>query len=244
MNEKRPYVGVADTVAIRETLKSMASQERARQCERFFKTAKGEYGHGDVFLGIRVPELRKLAKKHASASLAAIMDLLRSSIHEHRQLALFILCERFRRATQDDQKRIVTFYLNNTQWVNNWDLVDASAHLILGAYLLERDKAVLYRLAASANLWERRIAIVSTWHFIRNDHLEDTFRLAALLLADDHDLIHKSVGWMLREAGKRDEIRLVAFLEEHYRQMPRTMLRYAIELFPEKRRQTFLKGTY
>jgi mutator protein MutT len=235
---------LSPAAAIKQRMQSMADTKRAQQCSRFFKTGSGEYAADDVFLGIRVPALRKLAKQYASATMAQIEDLLQSALHEHRQLALFILAARFVRSTPVEQKQIVDFYLANTHRVNNWDLVDASAHVILGAYLLNRDKAVLYCLARSISLWERRIAIVATWHFIRNGQVEDTFKVARLLLKDNHDLIHKSVGWMLREAGKRDETMLVAFLGQHYRQMPRTMLRYAIERFPETRRKAFLQGRY
>ena len=232
------------TAFIKQAMQSMASPTRARQSRRFFKTGRGEYAEGDAFLGIKVPELRKLAKTHASASMDVIEDLLHSGFHEHRQLALFLLTARFARSDPAKQKQIVDLYLANTQRVNNWDLVDASAHAILGAYLLDRDKTILYRLATSTSLWERRIAIVSTWHFIRNGQVSDTFKVARLLLEDRQDLIHKSVGWMLREAGKQDEAALVAFLREHYQRMPRTMLRYAIERFPETRRQAFLRGKY
>jgi 3-methyladenine DNA glycosylase AlkD len=157
---------------------------------------------------------------------------------------LFLLTEQFSRSDPAKQKQIVDFYLKNTQQVNNWDLVDVSAHVILGAFLLNRDKTVLYQLVSSTSLWDRRIAIVSTWHFIRNGQLDDTFKLATLLMEDEQDLIHKSVGWMLREAGKKDEAALVDFLRKHYQRMPRTMLRYAIERFPETRRQAFLQGKY
>lgn len=230
--------------SIKQIMQAMANPTRARQSRRFFKTGRGEYAEGDAFLGIKVPELRKLAKVHASASMDVIDDLLQSTFHEHRQLAVFLLTEQFARSAPARQKQIVDFYLKNTQQVNNWDLVDASAHAILGAFLLDRNKAILYRLASSTSLWERRIAIVSTWHFIRNGQVSDTFKLSTLLLEDKQDLIHKSVGWMLREAGKRDEAALVAFLREHYQRMPRTMLRYAIERFPETRRQAFLQGKF
>jgi mutator protein MutT len=228
--------------SIKKEMQSLASGQRAQQSSRFFKTGKGGYAEGDVFIGIKVPELRKLAKQHASATMAVIEELLQSTIHEHRQLALFLLSQRFARSGPADQARIVDFYLANTGLVNNWDLVDCSAHTILGAYLLERDKTVLYRLAHSSSLWERRIAMVATWHFIRAGQTEDTFKVAELLLEDSHDLIHKAVGWMLREAGKRNEEALVAFLKAHGQRMPRTMLRYAVERFPETRRQAFLQG--
>ncbi|WP_419662798.1 DNA alkylation repair enzyme [Desulfosarcina variabilis str. Montpellier] len=232
------------TAPIKEALQAMANPTRAQKSRRFFKTGRGEYAEDDQFLGIRVPELRKLAKTHRSASMDVIDELLQSPFHEHRQLALFVLTEQFSRSDPAKQKQIVDFYLKNTQQVNNWDLVDASAHVILGAFLLNRDKTVLYQLVSSTSLWDRRIAIVSTWHFIRNGQLDDTFKLATLLMEDEQDLIHKSVGWMLREAGKKDEAALVDFLRKHYQRMPRTMLRYAIERFPETRRQAFLQGKY
>ena len=236
------YSSLAES--IKQRMQAMADPARARQSHRFFKTGRGEYAEGDVFLGIKVPELRKLAKTHTTVGMDAIEDLLQSTFHEHRQLALFLLAEQFTRSSPAKQKEIVDFYLDHTQQVNNWDLVDASAHVILGAFLQNRDKSILYRLASSTSLWERRIAIVSTWHFIRNGQINDTFKIATLLMADKQDLIHKSVGWMLREAGKRNEMALLTFLREHYQRMPRTMLRYAIEKLPETQRQAFLKGRY
>ncbi len=229
---------------IKSDLAALANQERAQKHRRFFKTGPGEYAEGDIFLGIKVPELRRLAKQHSGIEMAGIEDLLRSPVHEHRQLALFLLIQRFEKANDKTRAEIADFYLANTEYINNWDLVDCSAHTILGAFVYERDKAILYRLVHSANLWERRIAIVATWHFIRRGQVGDTLKLAALLIDDSQDLIHKSVGWMLREAGKRDETALVAFLEAHYGQMPRTMLRYAIERFPATRRRLLLKGIF
>jgi mutator protein MutT len=228
---------------IQQAMAAMASQERASVLRRFFKTGPGEYAEGDLFLGIKVPELRKLAKRHHAADMAVIDHLLHSSVHEHRQIALFLLIQRFRKAGTDEQAAIFDFYLANTEYVNNWDLVDCSAHAIVGAFLLNRNRGILFRLVQSPNLWERRIAIVATWHFIRAGQVADTLQLATLLLEDPQDLIHKAVGWMLREAGKRDEAALVDFLERHCRRMPRTMLRYAIERFPETLRQTLLKKT-
>lgn len=229
---------------IKDEMAAMASPKRAQAARRFFKTGPGQYGEGDVFIGIRVPALRKLAAKHHTVDMAVIEDLLHSPVHEHRHLALFMLTRRFSRAAEDEQAAIVDFYLANTGYVNNWDLVDCSAHVIVGAFLLNRGREILYRMAQSPVLWERRIAIVATWHFIRSGQIDDTLKIAALLLADTEDLIHKSVGWMLREAGKRDEAALVAFLQAHCRRMPRTMLRYAIERFPETRRRSFLKGVF
>lgn len=229
---------------IKEEMAAMASREQARGLRRFFKTGPGEYAEGDVFIGIKVPDLRKLARKHHGADMAVIEELLRSPVHEHRQLSLFLLVQRFQKAADHEQTAMVDVYLSNTEHVNNWDLVDCSAHAVLGAFLMHRDRKILYRLVRSPVLWERRIAIVATWHFIRNDQVADTLRLAALLLEDGEDLIHKSVGWMLREAGKRDEAALVAFLKTHYHRMPRTTLRYAIERFPQARRRSFLNGIF
>ncbi|BBO87848.1 DNA alkylation repair protein [Desulfosarcina ovata] len=227
--------------AITAEMTAMASADQATQLQRFFKTGPGEYAEGDRFLGIKVPRLRQLAKKHAPASMAAIESLLCSPVHEARQLALFLLIGRFQKADPDGQAAIVDFYLAHTRWINNWDLVDCSAHTILGAFLLRRKRGVLYRLVQSENLWERRIAMVATWQFIRAGEIADTMELAARLLQDREDLIHKAAGWMLREAGKHDERALTAFLDTHCLQMPRTMLRYAIERLPEPRRLAFLK---
>ena len=234
----------SQAAAIKRKMAAMASQERASTLRRFFKTGPGDYGEGDVFLGIKVPELRRLASQHRAADMAVIDDLLRSTVHEHRQIALFLLIQRFRKAGEEERTAIVDFYLTNIEYVNNWDLVDCSAHAIVGAFLLNRDRKILYRLVQAPRLWERRIAIVATWHFIRTGQVADTLKLAALLLGDTEDLIHKSVGWMLREAGKRDQTALVDFLKAHYQRMPRTMLRYAIEQFPETRRRSFLKGIF
>jgi 3-methyladenine DNA glycosylase AlkD/ADP-ribose pyrophosphatase YjhB (NUDIX family) len=219
----------------------MGSPERADGQRRFFKTGPGEYGAGDLFFGIRVPQLRKLARIHTDAPMAVIEDLLHAPIHEQRQLALFLLAARFDRAAPSEQAAIADFYLANTAWVNNWDLVDCSAHSILGAYLLDRDRTLLYRLAENGGLWERRIAIVATWRFIRAGQPEETFQLATRLLDDREDLIHKAVGWMLREAGKRDPDGLAGFLAAYCTKMPRTMLRYAIERLPASQRQTYLR---
>lgn len=229
---------------IKSQLAAMASKKRAQALCRFFKTGPGEYAENDVFLGIKVPELRKLARQHAQSDMAVIDELLHSTVHEHRQLALFLLIQRFQAASGEERTEIANFYLARTAFVNNWDLVDCSAHTILGAFLYDRNRKILYRLVRSSNLWERRISIVATWHFIREGQVEETLKLAALLMQDEQDLIHKSVGWMLREVGKRDETALVDFIRIHYPKMPRTMLRYAIERFDDKRRKMFLKGEF
>ncbi len=230
--------------SIKSELAEMGDPQRARVQQRFFKTGPGEYAAGDLFLGIKVGQLRKLAVRHADAGIAVIADLLQSPVHEHRHVALFLLIHRFQNGGIQERREVAAFYLAHTAFVNNWDLVDCSAYTILGASMEDGDRGVLDRLVCSRNLWERRIAIVATWHFIRAGQVTDTFRLAAKLLDDDEDLIHKAVGWMLREAGKRDEAALVTFIETHYRQMPRTMLRYAIERFEETRRLKLLKGAF
>jgi len=221
---------------LKRELAAAACPEKAAVLQRFFKTGPGQYGQGDVFLGITVPVQRRIAAA-CSLDLPDIARLLASEIHEHRLCALFMLEARFRQAEPLEQEKIVAFYLENAERVNNWDLVDLSADKILGRFLLERDRAVLYELAASENLWRRRIAVIATFAFIKNGDWRDTFNLAEILLSDHHDLIHKAVGWMLREVGKRvSEKKLEEFLQANHRKMPRTMLRYAIErLDPQKR---------
>lgn len=227
---------------LRQTIKKLANPEQAEILSRFFKTGKGEYGEGDKFLGIKVPVLRKIAKQFNDLSLEDVRKLLCSPIHEERLISLFILAEHFRKADDQIKKIIYKFYLQNTKQVNNWDLVDLSAEKIIGEYLVDKDKQVLFELAKSTNLWERRIAIMSTFNFIKKGFYETTLEISKLLLKDEHDLIHKAVGWMLREIGKRDLKTEEDFLKKHYKTMPRTMLRYAIERFPERRRQAYLKG--
>lgn len=227
---------------IKAELKSLADPRQAVILQRFFKTGPGEYGEGDRFLGIKVPVLRQLARRHLDLPLNQVARLLTTQIHEQRLVALLILTCQFPTAGGDGQVAIYHFYMDHTRWINNWDLVDLSAPKIVGAYLMAGDKAPLYGLARSGSLWERRIAIVSTSCFIREGHFEDTLAIAQLLRHDAHDLIHKAVGWMLREVGKQDQQLLEAFLKERYQDMPRTMLRYAIERLPEPRRQDYLKG--
>ena len=225
-----------------KVLKSKADPDIAAHSQHFFKTAPGEYGHGDQFLGLRVPVLRKQAKEFQNMELGEIQKLLNSKLHEVRLCALFILIHKFRRADADLQTTIYDFYLNNTVNINNWDLVDCSAYKILGEYLFDKNRSVLYRLAQSDNLWEKRIAIMATLKFIKSGQYADTLKLAGQLMDDDHDLIHKAVGWMLREVGNRDLNEEEAFLKNHYKSMPRTMLRYAIEKFPQAKRQRYLSG--
>ncbi len=226
-----------------DRLKTMGDPGRARVSQRYFKTAPGEYGAGDVFVGLTVPETRALAKEFQALPLSEIVRLLHSPLHEARLLALFILVRVFQKGDDAVRAKSYTLYLRNTRFINNWDLVDASAEHIVGAYLKEQDRAVLCTLAASGLLWERRISIMATFHFIRRGEFAETLRIAEQLQCDPEDLIHKAVGWMLREVGKRDLATEEAFLKAHYRCMPRTMLRYAIERFPETVRQGYLKGT-
>jgi len=223
-------------------LKSLANPAQAKILQRFFKTGKGGYGEGDIFLGIKVPVQRAVAKKYESISLKDILHLLNSKIHEERLVSLIILASKFKKSSQDEKRIIFKLYLKNTKNINNWDLVDLSAPNIVGNYLLENgaEKAILKTLAKSKSLWNRRISVVSTYAFIRNNQFSDTIALAEILLADTHDLIHKAVGWMLREVGKRSPDELKSFLDAHCKTMPRTMLRYAIEKLPESERKFYL----
>ena len=230
------------TAHARRDLKALADDGIAAHSQRFFKTGPGEYAEGDRFIGVRVPAIRGIARQYRALSHAGVLSLLRSAIHEERLLALVILCDQYKRGDGDERKKIYDAYLGHTAFVNNWDLVDASAHKIVGPHLENRSRRPLDRLARSKSLWERRIAIVATFHFIQRGEFDDTLRIADRLLGDGEDLIHKAVGWMLREVGKRDRKREEEFLRERYGRMPRTMLRYAIERFPERRRKAYLKG--
>jgi 3-methyladenine DNA glycosylase AlkD len=225
---------------LKHELEALQDPEKAKQLARFFKTGKGEYGEGDEFLGITVPEQRKLAKKYRDLSLTDIERLLRTRLHEQRLTALLILTYQFPKADAGQRAAIFDFYLQHTQWINNWDLVDVTCRPILGVYLLERDRHILYELAHAKNLWEQRIAIVTTMEFIKHNQFEDTLQLATILLPHPHDLIHKAVGWALREVGKKDQQVLISFLEQYCTAMPRTMLRYAIEHFDQSQRKEYL----
>lgn len=227
---------------LEDRVKALGDPMRAKSLKRFFKTAEGEYGYGDVFAGLRVPEIRKLANEYRALPLPEATTLLRSPIHEARLLALFILVGAYAQGDVSLRERIYRLYLGNTRFINNWDLVDASAEHIAGAHLRECSRAPLCDLAASSLLWDRRISIMATFHYIKRGEFDETLRIAELLLDDTQDLIHKAAGWMLREIGKRDLDAEEAFLKAHYRTMPRTMLRYAIERFPERRRQQYLQG--
>lgn len=226
---------------VKQALKKLADKDKAVILAGFFKTGPGQYGAGDKFLGLSVPAQRQTAKRFAALPVPEIAQLLASPYHEHRLTALLILTEQFARASENSQQKIVKFYLSRAQQVNNWDLVDLSADKILGRWLLNHDRKILNKLARSQNLWERRMAMVATLAFIKQSELAPTFVLAKQLLSDRHDLIHKAVGWMLREAGKRDAAALKKFLQQYAAVMPRTMLRYALEKFPKPERQFYLK---
>lgn len=227
---------------IKNKLQLLANKEIAEHAQRFFKTAPGEYADGDIFLGIRAPQLRQLAKEYKTISLEEVKELLISSFHEERALALLILNLIFSKANEEVKQQIYNLYLSHTKFINNWDLVDCSAEHIVGKFLVNKDKEILYKLAKSTDLWERRISIIATFHFIKNNDFTETLKIIELLLLDKHDLIHKATGWMLREVGKRHLETEEIFLKKHYKNMPRTMLRYAIEKFPEPKRQEYLKG--
>lgn len=232
---------------LKSDLRKSSNLEKAKILKGFFKTGKGEYGEGDIFLGVSVPETRKIAKKHFNLEFEEIKQLLNSKIHEERLAALLLLVYNYEKHIEK-RKEIFDFYLNNVKYINNWDLVDLSAPNIAGHFLYyfgnryPAYKILLTNLANSSNLWERRIAIISTFYFIKNHRFDETLALAKLLLKDKHDLIHKAVGWMLREIGKRDIKVLETFLNKNYKNMPRIMLRYAIEKFPENKRKKYLNG--
>lgn len=231
---------MSDYDIIMAELRSLGNEEKRRVLSGFFKTGKGEYGEGDMFFGIPVPLTRGVAKRHKTADMATVNALLASEWHEARLCALLILVEKMKKADADSAKDIVETYLASTARINNWDLVDLSASYIVGAYLLDKPRDLLYRLASSPLLWDNRIAMVSTYAFIKRGDLDDTFALALRLISHPHELMHKAVGWMLREAGKRDMARLSAFVDAHWHEMPRTMLRYAIEKYPEAERKAVL----
>ncbi len=229
--------------AMQQRLRHFASPVKARLLQGFFKTGPGEYGEGDRFLGVMAPYIRSVAKEYKDAPLSEVRKLLRSPWHEERLLALLILVGKFEAGSDALRRMIYTLYLRNLRAINNWDLVDLTAPKIVGPFLEQRTRRPLYRMVRSENLWERRIAVLATFHFIRQDDFRDALLLAEALLNDEEDLMHKAAGWMLREVGKRDLEVLKGFLRKHYRRMPRTMLRYAIERFPEAKRRTYLLGT-
>ena len=230
---------------LKNELLRLKNPEKAKNLQRFFKTGKGEYGEGDIFLGIVVPEQRKIAKMFSDLELNDLQELLDSKIHEHRLISLFILVDKYKRADEQEKKEIFDFYLKNTEKgnINNWDLIDLSAPNIVGDFLLnkEKERKILSDFAKSENLWKKRVAILATFRFIKYKDLDDSLKLSEILLNNKHDLIHKAVGWMLREIGKRDENVLKEFLIKNHKKMPRTMLRYSIEKFPEDERKEWLK---
>ncbi len=221
-------------------LRSLGKPADAAFLAGYFKTGPGEYGDGDLFIGVRVPMIRKVAKEFKSLPLGEVVRLLRAKIHEERLAALLILVLQTTKTDAETRKRVYDLYLANTKYINNWDLADLSAPQLVGAYLNDNSRRPLYRLAKSSWLWDRRISILASFHFIRHGDVNDTLRIAEMLLTDREDLIHKAVGWMLREVGKRDQAVLEDFLKEHCQAMPRTMLRYAIERLPEKKRRTYM----
>ncbi len=234
--------GIMTARLIRTKLKKLANKDKARILQGFFKTGPGEYGEGDIFLGINVSALRKLSNEHDGIPLNEAIKLLKSTIHEERLLALLLLVRAFLKGDDALQKKIYDLYLKHTRYINNWDLVDLTTPNIVGTYLLDKSRKPLYELAKSNDLWKRRISILATFAFIKQNDFYDSLKIASVLLADDHDLIHKAVGWMLREIGKRDLYIEEQFLKSRYKKMPRTMLRYAIERFPETKRKKYLNG--
>lgn len=228
---------------IKEDIKKYATEDRRIKNMRYFKTGKGEYGEGDVFLGITNPDLRKAIKPYCkSLSLEETGVLLKSPEHEFRLAALFILVEKFNK-NKENREEIINIYINSTDYVNNWDLVDSSAHYLLGPWLEDKDRSLLYEFAKSNHLWKQRISIMATFDYIKkNRDFKDTLKISEILLNHEHDLIHKAVGWMLREVGNISLKTEEDFLKEHYKTMPRTMLRYAIEKFPKEKREDYLKG--
>lgn len=227
---------------IRTTCRDLADTKRAADCQRYFKTGPGEYAEGDIFLGVSVPVIRSLARQFIDTPHDIVIELLHSKYHEERLLALIMWTLQFEKSSSDQQQRIYEAYLANTKWINNWDLVDLSAYKIVGLWLFDRDKTKLFELARSSDLWERRIAIISTMFFIRKNRFDETISIADILIDDPEDLIQKAVGWLLREIGKRDLNTLTTYLKPRYRSMPRTMLRYAIEKFDNPLRKKYLQG--
>lgn len=225
---------------VRRELKGCASAKKKRSLQSFFKTGQGQYGEGDVFIGVTVPECREIARACVLMSRGDIRELLDSRVHEERLVALLVLVELFRRGREAEKKEIFDFYLKHAERVNNWDLVDLTADKIAGAFLLKRSKRPLYHFARSGSLWKRRISVVATLCFIRAGFFDDTLKLVEILIEDPHDLMHKACGWMLREVGKRDQVVLEGFLKKHCRRMPRTMLRYAIERLSAEKKKVYM----
>src|SRR3989344_6898139 len=228
---------------LKKDVRRLGSPKKAKVYQRFFKTGKGEYGEGDIFLGLTVPQSRKIATTYKDLSFADIKKLLQSKIHEERLIAILILVHNFEKGTETVRNSIYNYYLKHTKYINNWDLVDLSAAKIVGQYLMDKSKNILFKLARSNNLWERRISIVATYQFIKDGRCQEALKVSQMLLKYEHDLIHKAVGWMLREVGKNcsQEV-LEEFLKKHYKEMPRTALRYAIEKFPKKLQENYLES--
>jgi 3-methyladenine DNA glycosylase AlkD len=224
------------------SLKKSSNIEQAKALQKYFKTGPGEYGEGDIFLGIKVPALRSIARQYPDLTFDELRELIISPVHEERMAALMILVKRFPGSEPEEKEKIYKFYLQNSKNINNWDLVDLSAPQIVGGYLIDRNKRILEKLADSKNLWEKRISILATFRFIKGNQFDTAFIIAEKLLNDKNDLIHKAVGWMLREIGKRDLTAEEEFLKDRFKKMPRTMLRYAIEKFPENKRKAYLQG--
>ncbi len=226
---------------IEKELESFSTHEKKEFLPYFFKTGKGQYGEGDEFLGVVVPDTRKVAKKYKAISFEDVVELLKNKYHECRLCALLVLIEKFKKADETEKEKIFDFYLSNTRYINNWDLVDLSCKDIVGNYLLNKPRNILYKLANSNLMWDQRIAVVSTYSFIRLNDFEDILKLSEILLHHKHDLMHKAIGWMLREVGKRDKEVLCEFLDKYHKVMPRTMLRYSIEKFSVEERTHYMK---
>jgi 3-methyladenine DNA glycosylase AlkD len=232
------------TKQIKEDLAIFTNINNIQTYKRFFKTKAGEYAHKDIFLGIKVPDIRKIVKKYfLDLCFSHINEFLHSPYHEYRMFALLVLTYQYKSKKLNKKEEIFNFYIQNISWVNNWDLIDVTSPHIIGNYLIKKDKSILYEFARSNNLWKKRVAIISTFAFINNENYQDTIKIADILLKDEHDLIHKAVGWAIRNVGKKDENTMIEFLNQRYKKMPRTMLRYAIEKLPENSRQNYLKGT-
>lgn len=229
---------------LKKDIRKYKDAECAKLLQRYFKTGPGEYGEGDIFLGLKVGQVKNVAKKYQNVSLSIVEKLLTSKIHEQRTVAIFILIHQFEKADLKEKNKIYKFYLKNISGINNWDLVDISCHKIIGKYLdiSGSSRDILYKFAKSSNFWKRRISIITTFQFIRNQDFKDALKIAEILLNDKEDLIHKAVGWVLRAIGDKNFAVEEKFLKKHYKKMPRTMLRYAIEKFPEEKRQAYLKG--
>ncbi len=230
---------------IKSILQQKASPEKAQVLQRFFKTGVGQYGHGDRFLGINTPVIRQLAKEAINLKETDLCKFIKSKYHEERLLGLITLCQKYQKAKdQDTQAALYELYCRHFPYINNWDLVDVTCPHIIGKHLMDKDRSVLVEWAKSDDLWIKRIAMVSNWWFIRHGDLRSVFTISKILLKDEHDLIHKAVGWMLREAAKKDQQKVEKFIQKHYHQMPRTALRYAIERFDKKKRLRYLKGEF